>query len=60
MTEIEACAKEMLEALESIGASFKQHNLLSTATDSERKEAIRRIITAWNEKAVPILERLVL
>lgn len=56
--QLHACAHEMLDALKAIGKAFGQHNLLSTATDDERKAALCRIITAYNDHAAPIFERL--
>lgn len=35
-----------------------QHNLLSTATDDERRQAIARVIDWWNVAARPVVERL--
>jgi len=34
------------------------HNLLSTATDDDRRDAIAAILRWWNEKIVPILTEL--
>lgn len=37
---------------------IRQHNLLSTATDAERIEALRRALTWWNFAASPLMKRL--
>ena len=41
-------------------AEFRRlpHNLLSTATDDERREAIAAILRWWNEKIVPVLTEI--
>ena len=41
----------LVEALELAGECFGQHNLLSTATDEDRRAALKRFFTWWNEKA---------
>jgi hypothetical protein len=36
--------------------AFRQHNLLSTASDEERRATLERILDWWNFGAVPLLE----
>ena len=38
------------------GECFQQHNLLSTATDAERRQALDRLLKWWNGRVVPFLE----
>ncbi len=38
------------------GECFEQHNLLSTASDAERREALERFFQWWNGRVVPFLE----
>lgn len=40
------------------GAVVRQHNLMSTATDAERRETLNRVLDWWNYGAVPLLVRL--
>lgn len=40
------------------GAVIRQHNLLSTATDEERRATLNRLISWWNLAAAPVIERL--
>lgn len=42
---------ELLAALEAAGECFGQANLLSTATDEERREALKRFFDWWNNTA---------
>jgi len=35
-----------------------QQNLLSTATDDERKVVVENFLNWWNSKALPLLERI--
>jgi hypothetical protein len=35
------------------GECFQQHNLLSTATEAERKAALKRLLDWWNGRVVP-------
>jgi hypothetical protein len=45
--------------LEAAHACFNsQHNLLSTATDDERKVVVENFLNWWNSKALPVLERI--
>ena len=37
---------------------IRQHNLLSTASDNERRETLGRVIAWWNLVARPVCERL--
>lgn len=48
---------DLVKALNAIGAAHTQHNLLSTATDEERRAFIDRVITAWNDYAIPALAK---
>ncbi len=45
----------MLNALRSAGEVVQQHNLLSTATEDERKATISRHIDWWNHTALPVM-----
>lgn len=45
----------MLNALRSAGEVVQQHNLLSTATEEERKATISRHIDWWNHTALPVV-----
>jgi hypothetical protein len=47
--------KIMLNALRSAGEVVQQHNLLSTATEAERKDTISRHIDWWNNTALPAM-----
>jgi hypothetical protein len=38
------------------GECFGQHNLLSTASDAERREALERFFQWWNGRVVPFLQ----
>lgn len=49
-------AARMLEVLKMAQGCFGQHNLLSTATDGERRAALARFSHWWNELAVPAIE----
>ncbi len=51
-------AARMLDVLKMAQDCFGQHNLLSTATDGERREALARFSSWWNELAVPLLLKL--
>ncbi len=44
------------QAIEAAANIVTQHNLLSTATDEERRAAIARHIEWWNHVALPIIE----
>lgn len=46
----------MKNALAAAGEVVQQHNLLSTASDEERKATISRHIDWWNHTALPALE----
>ena len=37
------------------GECFGQHNLLSTASDAERRAALERFFRWWNERTAPFL-----
>jgi hypothetical protein len=50
-------AAEALQAFHA-GGVMRQANLLSTATDEERRAAVVQVLTWWNEAALPVLERL--
>lgn len=50
-----SAAPTLLDVLEMAKDCFGQHNLLSTATDEERREAIKRFSKWWNGMAVPAL-----
>jgi len=53
---IEDYSFEMLVALKMIGACLSaQSNLLSTASDQDRRDFISKIYKCWNDIAVPIL-----
>jgi hypothetical protein len=45
----------MLNALRAAGEVVQQHNLLSTATEEERKDTISRHIDWWNHTALPVI-----
>ncbi len=49
-------AKQLLEAVE----KFPElpHNLLSTATDGDRREALGAVLRWWNSEIVPILREI--
>lgn len=49
-------AARVLEVLKMAQDCFGQHNLLSTATDEERRVALARFSHWWNELAVPAIE----
>lgn len=49
--------EDLLQALKSARHIVRQHNLLSTATDQERRETIARLTRWWNETAWPAIER---
>lgn len=48
----------LLDVLEQAKDCFGQHNLLSTATDEERRQAISRFSEWWNYTAVPVITQL--
>lgn len=48
----------LLEVLEKAKDCFGQHNLLSTATDEERRQAISRFSRWWNDLAVPVITQV--
>ena len=50
-------AIDILKSFKSDGV-IRQHNLLSTATDKERRETIKRVLDWWNFKAVPFLDKI--
>ena len=55
---LHAEAAQLQEALRSADAVFNdQHNLLSTATDAERRVVIGNTVNWWNHTAVPVLRR---
>lgn len=41
-----------------LGQVIRQHNLLSTATDTERRATLNRVLDWWNHAAVPLLDRM--
>jgi hypothetical protein len=43
-------------ALRAAAGVLGQHNLLTTASDEERREAIERFCAWWNRTALPMLE----
>ena len=47
---------DALNALQAIHSAFGQQNLLSTATDDERRAALERVIDAYNTYGVPLLD----
>ena len=49
-------ASPPIQALELAAGIVLQHNLLSTATDAERRATIDRLLNWWNFVAVPILD----
>jgi hypothetical protein len=52
-------APNLVDVLEAAHACFNgQHNLLSTATDDERKVVVENFLNWWNSKALPVLERI--
>lgn len=50
-------ASEALQLFNAAGV-LGQHNLLSSATDDERRQALGRVIDWWNIAARPVVERL--
>lgn len=50
-------AAEALRAFHE-GEVIGQHNLLSTATDDERRAALERVLKWWNLAGVPVYDRL--
>lgn len=50
-------AAEALRAF-SDGGVIGQHNLLSTATDAERRATLARVLAWWNVAGVPVYDRL--
>jgi hypothetical protein len=50
-----AVAPGLYSTLLAAGNIVRQHNLLSTATDQERRETIERLIDWWNLVALPAL-----
>lgn len=53
--EINDLSGALLEVLKAGGECFGQHNLLSTATDAERRAALDRFFDWWNYRVVPLL-----
>ncbi|MBI1227799.1 MAG: hypothetical protein GC192_21370 [Bacteroidetes bacterium] len=53
-----SAAPTLLEVLEKAKDCFGQHNLLSTATDEERRQAIGRFSEWWNSMAVPAISEV--
>ena len=49
-------AQALLDALKAGGQVVQQHNLLSTATDAERRVTLERWFTWWNDQAVPAIK----
>ena len=49
-------ASDALRAFEA--GVIRQHNLLSTATDDERKQTLARLVVWWNHAGRPVWERL--
>jgi len=47
---------DAIAALRQAGQVVQQHNLLSTASDEERRDTIARHIAWWNDVALPVLE----
>lgn len=50
-------APDLLATLKQAGDCFGQHNLLSTATDEERREALKRFFTWWNHAAISAITK---
>ena len=50
-------AAEALQAFDQAGV-IRQHNLLSTATDDERRQTLARVLAWWNHVGRPVCERL--
>lgn len=46
-----ALEQELVNVLEQGSQCFGQHNLLSTATDEERRAALSRFFNWWNNNA---------
>ncbi len=53
--EINDLSGSLIEVLKAGGECFGQHNLLSTATEAERRAALDRFFDWWNYQAVPLL-----
>lgn len=53
---VSASALDVLRAFAG-GQVIRQHNLLSTATEEERRETLSRVLDWWNFGAVPVLAR---
>ncbi len=47
----------LLQALKAASRIKRQHNLLSTATEQDRRETIARFTRWWNDCAVPAIAR---
>jgi hypothetical protein len=50
-------ASEALQIFDQAGV-LRQHNLLSTATEEERAQALGRVLAWWNHVGRPVCERL--
>lgn len=50
-------ASEALQIFDEAGV-LRQHNLLSTATEEERAQALGRVLDWWNHVGRPVCERL--
>lgn len=50
-------AAEALQVFDQAGV-IRQHNLLSTATDDERRQTLARVLAWWNHVGRPACERL--
>ena len=48
-------AQALLDVLKAGGQVVQQHNLLSTATDEERRKTLERWFDWWNNLAVPAI-----
>ena len=48
----------LIDVLNLAGKCFQRHGLLSpTASDQERRDAIHRFSTWWNDHAIPLLDK---